>query len=1189
MARFVTGMPEDRCEFLEATPDMFLRRKNSNLIQAVIAIAFLLLGGSGLRHLSAQTDTARIQGSVLDQTGAAIPGATVTLSNVDTGASTTATSDGTGSFTFNALVRGNYKAQVQASGFESQNQSMTLEVSQVQALTFHLKPGEVSTSVTVTDAAPLVNTTTSSTGTVIQGRQITELPLNGRNFTQLALLVPGVTRGSYGSDASGANGNAETYRYNETGGASLSVNGLRQQANNFELDGLDNNDSLVNTIVFFPPVEATQEFRVTTSVAPAEFGKAGGAIVQSSIKSGTNSIHGSAFLFDRDQIFDASPNYFSPTTPASSFHRTQFGGTLGGPIWKDHLFMFGDYQGLRQKQPSGNSFQTVPTALERTGDFSELLTTAGSTITTHVPNNQVVTNCNTTAGANGTIYDPLTCAAFPGNAVPTGRANQAGLNYLNAFPLPNNGPAQGNNTLQNNYFANPSAIQRFDDFDVRLDWTATKKDSFFGRYSYGQDNQNKGSLFANLPAGFGSGSNPTHPRGEAAGYTHLFTSNIVNEFRYGHVRDYYAYIPPFDNIPVSQNLGIVNANRSPLLGGGAAINGGTLAYTGDGGPYIIPQSSNQFVDEVSWTKGQHTLKFGASIEKRSVSFCCASNVKGYFDWSSADFTGFSMSDILAGFVDDYSIGVADSFFVTKNWETGYFAQDDWKVNSRLTLNLGVRYDLFTYPYEEHNNQSNFDLTTQTLQVAGTQGLSRSIIKTNFNNIAPRFGFAYDLSGKGQTVVRGGYGMFYFLDRGGINNQLGDNPDFNGSASFSDIPQNGAYRNTFTGQAPQGNNNNQDATAALPLPAFGSTVNRANPINAALISIDPHLPTSMIQQYNLQWQQQLSPNTTVTFAYVGTQAQRLRSWFNLNSQILDEAPNAKLYPALSSIQRGIANGVSKYNGLQIFLNSRPSHGLQVTAAYTWSHTLDDSNGAFTTGANTAGNRIFIEPNGPDFRANYGNSDQDQRNVVVVSALAELPFGKGKMFASNIPTALNYVIGGWQLNTVTTLSSGTPFDVTTSNYFYVDADGAGHQQGAGLNNRADIIKPIHYTKSLHEWFDTTGFVRPPVIDPDGQDSTYIRPGTLGRNQLFGPAYRDMDLSLFKNFPIAERVMGEFRAEAYNLTNTPAFTNPNGSIDSCTNGGVAVCPANTTGDSGSFGQINGTHNHSERQLQLAFRVQF
>ena len=1171
---------------------MFLTIRNPRsavylLALSLVCIITLITG----RPVLAQTDTARIQGSVLDNTGAAIPNATITLNSVDRGTSTRVTSDKAGNFTFNALVRGSYKANIQAPGFESVTQSLTLEVSQIQALTFRLNPGSVSTSVEVTDAATIINTTTSSTGTVIQGRQITELPLNGRNFTQLALLVPGVTRGAYGSDAEGLNGNSETYRYSETGGAALSANGLRAQANNFELDGLDNNDALVNTIVFFPPVEATQEFRVTTSVAPAEFGRAGGAIVQSSIKSGTNKIHGSAFFFDRDQIFDASPNYFSPTTPASSFHRTQFGGTLGGPLWKDKLFMFGDYQGLRLKQPNGSSFQTVPTALERTGDFSELLS-AGSTITTGVPFSQVVPNCATiTPGPNGSIYDPLTCAPFPGNKVPQTRQNQAAFNYLNAFPLPNNGPAQGNNTLQNNYFANPSQVQRFDDFDVRLDWAATQKDLLFARYSYGQDNLTKDSLFPNLPAGFGAGANPTHPRGEAAGYTHTFTSNLVNEFRYGHVRDFYGYTPPFDGTPVSANLGIVNANRSPLLGGGAAINGGTLAYTGDGGPYTVPQSSNQFVDNVSWTKGAHTLKFGASIEKRQVSFFQGNNAKGYFEFSNAHFTGFSMSDMLAGFVDNYSIGVASSFFVTKNWETGYFAQDDWKVNARLTLNLGIRYDLYTFPHEENNNQSNFNLATQTLQVAGTDGLSRSIVKTNFNNFSPRLGFAYDFSGKGTSVLRGGYGIFYFLDRGGVGNQLSNNPDFNGSASFSELPTNGGSRITFSGQAPPNDNNNLNATAALPLPTFGSTVNRLDPVNSNLISIDTHLPTSLIQQWNLQLQQQLTQNTSVTIAYVGTASQHLMSWFNLNNQILNTAPNTKIFSNLNSVNRGIANGNSSYNGLQVFLNSRMSHGIQYTAAYTWSHSLDDSNGAFSTGTSGSGSRIFILPSGAaDFQANRGNSDQDERHVFTFSGLAELPFGKGKRFASNIPTAVNEVIGGWQLNAITTLQSGTPFDVTTTDYPFVNSQGAPSLVAASVNNRADITRPVNYVKSLHEWFDTSSFAHPPVLNANGQASTFTRIGTLGRNQLVGPAYRDLDLSLFKNFPITERVIGEFRAEAYNVTNTPQFTNPNGNLDGCAIAGVAVCPSNATGtDNGSFGQINATRIHSERQLQLAVRVQF
>ena len=1143
--------------------------------------------------LFAQTDLASIRGTVQDQTGAAIPAASIQLLSLDTGLTQTAVSDATGNFHFEALIRGNYQATVTAKGFQTTAQNLTLDVSQVQTLKFGLKPGGATSTVVVTDAAPIVDTTTSSTGNVVEAEQIAELPLNGRNYTQLAMLVPGITRGAFGSDASGASGNAETWRDMETGGTAISANGLRQQSNNFELDGLDNNESLVNSTVLITPVDDMQEFRVTNSVAPAEFGRAGGAILQNSIKSGTTKYHGSAFFFDRDGIFDASPNYFSPTTAASPMHRAQFGGTAGGPIPFLHnkVFIFGGYQGLRLKTPDGEAQNTVATALMRTGDFSELLTTPNFGWSTSVPNQQI-TGCTTTAGPAGTIYDPTTCLPFPGNKIPAGRLNKAALAYLNAFPLPNNTTGTGGNIgLSENYDSFPSGTQNFNDFDVRMDWAATSKDNVFVRYSYGQDVLTKGSQYPNLPAGYGTGVNPVHPRGEAVGETHQFSSNMVNEFRYGHLYDFFGYVPPLDNIPVSANLGILNANRSSLLGGGAAINGGWPegTYTGDGGPYTVPQSSNQFVDAISWVKGRHTIKFGASIEKRQVSFFQGNNAKGNFDFSENSFTGNSTSDMLASFVTNYSIGVASSYFVTQNWETGYYFQDDWKVNRRLTLNLGLRYDLYTFPLETHNYQSNFNLSTLTLQQAGTNGLSANIVATNRNNFAPRFGFAYDLFGDGKTSVRGGYGIYYFLDRGGVGNQLSNNPDFNGSASYSASPAQGGWRLDFTGAAPacttvDKNGNTLPGSCnealpstqgALPLPVFGSTINRADPVNASLISVDTSMPTSMIQQWNLQVQRQLTRQTSVNLAYVGTSSQHLSTWFNINSQELDTAPNTVLYKDANgvnfgSIDRGLNNGASNYNALQVFVNSRMHSGLQFTAAYTWSHSLDNSSGAFGTGTNGAG--IFITSAGPDMNANYGSSDQDQRQVFTLSALGELPFGKGKRFLTNAPWAVNEALGGWHVNVITSLESGTPITVTTGNYLYKAANGSTSLVGGGMTNRANLTGKVSYPKHLTEWFDTTAFSHPAVITPNGQNSTFIAPGTLGRNFMVGPAFRDLDASIGKDFPIKEGVAMHFTADAFNLSNTPAFTNPDMGLDD-----------------GAFGQISSVRANSERQLQLSLRLTF
>lgn len=1121
--------------------------KLKNILRACFAMAAVLCF-AGLSF--AQTASGRLQGTVSDSNGAVVVGAKVIARSVANGRELTAQTDDNGNYTIVGLAPGEYQVEVTQSGFKTTKQLVTLQIQQTAVVNVGLETGGADVVVEVNDEASLVDPATSSVGDVITSERLTELPLNGRNVLELARLLPGVTQGVRNGFATGQNGNVETYRNGNTGGASLSVNGQRTQANNFTIDGVDNNESLVNSIGQTMSADSIEEFKVQTSIAPAEYGRGGGAIISATMKSGKNRYSGSAFSFVRNRVLDAmDPRERAIGREKPHFRRGNFGATFGGPIvlprfgdgdesgWysgKDKLFFFFSYEGLRQFRPRDSGTTSVPTALMRNGNFSEIL--AG----------------NNTSGVNVQLLDPANGGApIAGNRldlVMPGRINAAGLNYLRAFPLPNTNPGG----VYNNYSWIMNETADSNSFDGKIDYNINDKHALNGRIHWSDWQQTASSRLPDLPAGFGSGSNPSETRSLSFGLNSTLSTTITNELRVSASRIRYAYEPPLGDIPVSRNLGFIWSNPDPLRYGGVAIGAygdGGIEYTGDGGPYSVPQNTYQISDSMTLVKGDHVLKFGASFLRRQVNYFQGNRSKGEFGFWSGDSlsTRWVTADMLVGFAQFYWAGSSAGMVGTRSWENGFFIQDDWKVNSRLTLNLGMRYDVMTMPTEEYGRQANYDIENRRIVLAADG--KDSLVDTDWGNWGPRAGFAFDLTGKGKSVIRGGFGIFYYLDRGGVDNQLASNPPYRGAAQMGTWD---GYRFTFTGQAPNNSTNPLAATMPLPTLAPSASIDLNNPGGGLnLLAILPDNRNPRTWQYDIQFQHEVWKNTAVSVGYFGNRGKNLITYYSPNSNVVGQPNRPRPYANINVNVRDDI-GRSTYNSLQAKLERRFSGGFQYLASYTFSKTKDVSLGAWD---NAYG---FADVDNVDL--NFGTSGVDFPHVFTFSSIWEIPFGRGMKYGTDLNKVANVFIGGWQLTPIMRIQSGNPFDIR-------DPDG----------NLVDLVGDP-YTDNESPYLNWSAFRQVPTVS--GTVGTIpSRIGDMERNSLRTPTSFSLNLGLSKNFAINENSKIQFRVQAYNLTNTPQMRG----LSTWLGGRDATQAPN------EFGLWYEAYNQSARQIELGLRLEF
>jgi hypothetical protein len=1079
--------------------------------------------------LAAQAVTGTILGAITDSSGAVMPGVTVTLTNAGTGLVRAVTTDSNGEYTAPSLPTGRYAVRAELPGFKTVTMpDVDLGVDMRMRINVKLEIGAVEESVTVTGSSPLVQTSSSELGTTVAEEQIKTLPLNGRNFVNLTRTVPGVVRGIPGANIDGAGSLA--WRAS----ASFSANGQRPRDNNYMLDGVDNNETWLQTVVLFPSVDALDEFKLQTSTYSAEFGRSLGGVVNLQIKSGTNALHGSGFEFMRNDALDAN-NFFNNRAGRAKpdFSQHQFGGTIGGPLVKDHTFYFFDYQGYRVNQ-GATYLSTVPSAKMRAGDFSEI---------------------------NRVIYDPITHLPFAGNVIPQARWDPAAKNILNQLiPEPNTAGVLGaTGQTINNYLINPTLTRQDNQIDLKVDHAVTSNNRVSSRYSYEKTHR---FLPATLPHGdagftFGAGDGNIKAQGLSVNDTHAFNSSWLNEFRFGWSSIKFFMTPIDYGTNPAKAVGIPGINLNDVTSAMSQImfsNGGMRNLGSNGNqPLITNQNDFQLFDNVTRVAGRHTLKAGGSFTHRSREILNADTIVGRFDFRQEQSsncagitsgctlianTGFDVASFLLGYSSAATRALFDAGTYTEiRPEFAAYIQDDIRVTSRLTVNAGLRWDTYVPWVEENDKQSNFDVTTGKFVVAsesatiGGVQVGRYLQTYSRRDFGPRFGFAYDIAGNGKTIVRGGYGLFWNFTPGGTSSSKAQNPPFLQAQSFT----------TSLGT-------NVVLSQGLPAPP-GVDPNRA-PAGSTRSAFLPDFRDAHAHNFNVNLQRQFGGNYMVEAAYSGSRTKDAALKVDLNQAkptlgVSDQnvnRPFAAVAPALRTVGALSSAGYVEYNGLLIKFQRRSANHFSFLNSYTFGRAIDlnsDNDGTVTL------TDIF----NPEY--NRGPADYDVTHTFSSNWIYELPWAAQRGW------------GGWQLSGILYLRSGLPITITQSQAML--------STGVGNNRPNTICDPALSSPTIGQWFNTSCFQQ--VAD------TTATFGNTGRNTVRGPGQFNIDASLIKNTKFGP-VSSELRLEVFNLLNHPQFANPNGQLGNPQFGTISAMLSSPSC------ALCGT---TERQMQLAVKLKF